>query len=192
MAITVKRSVKHAKQSATISTDTMRPVVAIAKGLLAGAAGTLLMDVIGYARYRRGGGESGPIDYEFQPGLRAWDQAPAPGQVGKRLYEGLLQRSLSERYAPLVSDLTHWSYGMMWGALFGLVFGSTRLGRGSKALIGAPFGATVFTAAYIILPLARLYKAPWEYDAPTLAKDLSMHLVYGAGVSSAFAALSPH
>ncbi|MGH2502015.1 MAG: hypothetical protein ACRDID_05785 [Ktedonobacterales bacterium] len=48
----------------------------------------------------------------------------------------------------------------------------------------------VFGAAYVIMPLARLYKPIWEYDKPTLAKDLSSHLVYGAGVSSLFALLS--
>jgi hypothetical protein len=61
---------------------------------------------------------------------------------------------------------------------------------GPRALSGLPFGAAVVGAAYVILPLAQLYKPIWEYDKPTLAKDLSSHLVYGAGVSSLFALLS--
>ena len=31
-----------------------------------------------------------------------------------------------------------------------------------------------------------IYKPIWEYDAKTLAKDLSAHLAYGAGTGSAF------
>lgn len=186
----LKEAADTTNDIATAPTRTMTPLAAVANGMLAGAAGTLAMDIFKYLRHRQTGGESSAIDYEFMPGLRAWDQAPAPGQIGKRLYEGLLQRPLPERYAPLSSDLVHWGYGMAWGGLFGLTVGSTRLGRGVKAVAGAPFGATVFTAAYIILPLARLYKPPWDYDAKTLAKDLGTHLLYGAGVSAAFAALS--
>jgi hypothetical protein len=32
-------------------------------------------------------------------------------------------------------------------------------------------------SGYVILPLAGLYKPIWEYDARTLADDLSAHLV---------------
>jgi hypothetical protein len=159
-------------------------------GALAGVAGTVVMDLVGYLRFRSGGGEQRLLAYEFSPDLKEWEQAPAPGQIGKRLFEGMLQRPLSERYAALTSDLTHWSYGAAWGSLFGLVVGSTALARGPRALAGLPFGAAVFGAAYVILPLAQLYKPIWEYDKPTLAKDLSSHLVYGAGVSSLFALLS--
>lgn len=44
----------------------------------------------------------------------------------------------------------------------------------------------MWTADYIVLPLAKVYKPMWEYDVPTLAKDLSAHLVYGVGTSLAF------
>lgn len=190
MVKTLKKTTDSTTGVVATPTRRMTPLGAVVNGMLAGAAGTLVMDIFKYLRYRQTGGDSGVIDYEFMPGLRAWDRAPTPGQVGKRLYEGMLQRPLPERYAPLSSDLVHWGYGMAWGALFGLTVGSTRLARGFKAIAGAPFGATVFTAAYIILPLARLYKPPWEYDKQTLAKDLGTHLLYGAGVSATFAALS--
>lgn len=168
----------------------MTPVGATARGALAGIVGTAMMDAVKYVRFRRGGGDQGLAQWEFSPGLEQWDQAPTPGQVGKRLYEGLLQRPLPSRYATLTSDVVHWGYGMAWGSLFGLVIGSTPFQRLPRALAGPPFGALVFGASYVILPLARLYKPIWDYDRPTLLRDLSAHLTYGAGVSSLFALLS--
>lgn len=174
----------------TMAFNRMTPLGAAAKGALSGALGTALMDAAGYAGYKRVGGESDPVSWEFMPGLEEWNNAPTPAQVGKRLYEGLLQRPLPGRYAALTNDLTHWLYGIAWGGLFGLVVGSTPLARGPRALAGPPFGAIVFGASYIILPLARLYKPIWQYDKQTLAKDLGKHLVYGAGAAALFALLS--
>jgi hypothetical protein len=47
----------------------------------------------------------------------------------------------------------------------------------------------VFLSGYVVLPLAKLYKPIWEYDAQTLAKDLSAHLAYGMVTAEAFRAL---
>ena len=41
-----------------------------------------------------------------------------------------------------------------------------------------------------MLPAAKLYKPIWEYDLPTLGKDLSAHLVYGLSTAAAFKLLS--
>ncbi|MGH2502014.1 MAG: hypothetical protein ACRDID_05780 [Ktedonobacterales bacterium] len=95
----------------SLASRRMTPMGALARGALAGVAGTLVMDLVGYLRFRSGGGEQRLLAYEFSPDLKEWEQAPAPGQMGKRLFEGLLQRPLSERYAALTGDLTHWSYG---------------------------------------------------------------------------------
>jgi hypothetical protein len=48
----------------------------------------------------------------------------------------------------------------------------------------------VWLSGYVVLPLAKVYKPIWEYDARTLGDDFSAHVVYGAVVSSAFAALT--
>jgi hypothetical protein len=37
--------------------------------------------------------------------------------------------------------------------------------------------------------LAKLYKPIWEYDAETLAKDLSAHLAYGLATAATFGLL---
>lgn len=160
----------------------MTPLAAVLGGLLAGAVGTACMDAVRYVRHRRAGGEESPLAWEFAP-VDSWEKAPEPGQVGKRLIEGFTQRELPDRWAWLTSTVAHWCYGSAWAALYGVVAGSLRRPR---ALYGLPFGAAVWVAGYIVLPEAGLYKPIWEYDAKTLARDLSAHLAYGTGTGAAF------
>jgi hypothetical protein len=165
----------------------MTPVGAVVRGLIAGAAGTLAMDLVLFARYRRGGGESGFREWEFSADVRSWEQAPAPAQVGKRIFEGLFQRELPDERAPLVNNITHWGYGILAGAQYGLVAGSLRAPR---IWYGPPFGASVWATSYVVLPAAKLYKPIWEYDRRTLARDLSAHLVFGLATAAVFTGLS--
>jgi hypothetical protein len=165
-----------------ISKHRMTPLAAIAGGLLAGAIGTVSMDTVRYVKYRRGGGHDSALAWEFGP-VDSWEQAPDPGQVTKRLIEGFTQREIPDRWAWLTSTLTHWAYGSAAGALYGVLAGSMRR---PHALYGLPFGATVWVSGYVVLPEAGLYKPIWDYDAKTLASDLSAHLAYGAGTGAAF------
>jgi hypothetical protein len=165
----------------------MTPLGAVARGLAAGALGTVAMDASLFARYRRGGGDGRFAPWEFSSGLSDWEQAPAPAQVGKRLVEGLFQLKLPPERAALVNNVTHWAYGMLGGAQYGLVAGSL---RSPRIRYGLPFGASVWAASYAVLPAAKLYKPIWEYDLPTLAKDLGAHLVYGFTTATALRSLS--
>jgi hypothetical protein len=144
------------------------------------------MDVAWFIRYKRDGGESGFVDWEFSSGLCSWEQAPAPAQIGKRLVEGVFQREVPPDRAAFVNNLTHWAYGLFWGTQYGIVAGSLRTQR---IRYGLAFGSIVWASGYAVLPLARLYKPIWEYDGKTLAKDLSAHLAYGLGTATAFRAL---
>ena len=165
------------------SDSRLTPLGAVARGLVAGAVGTLAMDGLWFARYKRAGGESGFGAWEFSSGLRGWEDAPAPAQVGKRLLEGLFARELPPERAGLVNNLTHWGFGMFGGVQYGVVAGSLRAPR---IRYGLPFGAGVWASGYAILPAAKLYKPIWEYDRSTLAKDLSAHLMYGIGTAAVF------
>ena len=49
-----------------------------------------------------------------------------------------------------------------------------------------PFGTAVWGSDYVILPAGGFYKPIWEYDAKTLAGDLSAHLAYGTGTAVTF------
>jgi hypothetical protein len=57
--------------------------------------------------------------------------------------------------------------------------------RAPKVRHGLLLGASVWTASYVLLPLAWLYRPIWEYDARVLARDLGDHLVYGLGAAGA-------
>jgi hypothetical protein len=162
----------------------LTPLGALVRGLAAGVVGTAAMDLFGYVRYKRGGGKSSLLGWEFASAPNDWAKAPAPAQVGKRLYEGFLQRELPPTRAAPTNTLVHWAYGTSWGSLYGILAGSA---RSPRAIFGLALGAGVWAADYVLLPLARLYKPIWQYDAGTLAQDLGTHLVYGLGTGGAFA-----
>src|SRR4051812_35832955 len=166
---------------------TLSPLSAIGRGLAAGALGTAAMDAFLFARYRHGGGASRFVDWESSAGIADWDQAPAPAQVGRRLVDGLFQTDLPGRRARLVNNVTHWAYGILGGAQYGVVVGS--LPR-RHILYGLPFGAAVWGAGYVVLPAMKLYEPIWTYDRKTLANDLSAHLVYGLATAAALQAMA--
>jgi hypothetical protein len=155
------------------------------RGAVAGAIGTAAMDLAQYARYRSGGSES-LLSWEFR-GVKDWDGAPAPAQVGKRLSEGLFHTELPDKAANTVNNAMHWAYGIGWGAGFALLADSVRAPR---ARWGAIFGTVVWLTDYAVLPATGLYKPIWAYDAKTLGKDWADHLVYGTATVAAFGALS--
>jgi hypothetical protein len=113
----------------------LTPMGALARGLLAGAAGTAAMDAVWYARYRRGGGTSSFREWETAAGPDSWESAPAPAQVGRRVVEGLLQRQLRPEAARLMTNLVHWGYGIARGAAYGIVAASTRRPTASHGLL---------------------------------------------------------
>src|SRR5262249_40765610 len=161
-------------------------------GIAASAFGTLAMDTFLFRRYKRGGGEGGFPAWESSAGLDNWENAPAPAKVGKKLAEALLHRELPPTYARLMNNVTHWGYGLLAGAEYGVVAGSKRR---PKLRYGLPFGAAVWGSGYVVLPALGVYRPIWEYDRKTLAKDLSAHLVFGLATAGAFRALDdrhPH
>jgi uncharacterized membrane protein YagU involved in acid resistance len=164
----------------------LTPLAAVLGGALAGLAGTAVMDAFLYARYRRGGGHDPFATWEFPP-TESWQEASDPGQVAKRVIEGFTQRALPDRWARPVTIAAHWAFGSASAAAYGVLAGSRRR---SGPLDGIPFGAAVWALGYAVLPQAGLYKPIWEYDAETLAKDLSAHLVYGLTTATVFSLLS--
>jgi hypothetical protein len=160
---------------------------AVACGVAASAVGTLAMDLLLYGRYRKGGGESTFPSWESSAGLDAWDDAPAPAKVGKRLLETVTRRELSAHHARLVNNVTHWGYGLLAGAQYGILVRSL---RSTSPIYGLPFGAGVWATGYAVLPAFGVYRPIWEYDLETLGKDLGAHLVFGAATARAFRAIT--
>lgn len=165
----------------------LTPLAAVIGGAVAGAAGTLAMDLVWYRRHRRTGGEAGFYQWEFSTNFESYEEAPAPAKVGKRLIEGVLQTELPAETVGLLNNTVHWLTGMMWGTAHGIVAGSIRV---PELVSGPATGATAWAAAYTVLGAADLYKPIWEYDARVLWRDLSAHIVYGTVTAVTFRLLT--
>lgn len=165
----------------------MTPLGAVLRGAAAGAVGTVAMDLLWFRRYWLGGGDSGFVEWEFPAGPSSWDDAAVPAQFGRRLIQVVFQRELPPERARLVNTIVHWATGMGWGVACGLVSGSLPARHAWHGLI---LGAGVWVQSYAVLVPAKLYQPMWEYDAETLWKDLSAHLVYGLATATTFRALT--
>lgn len=152
----------------------------VAKGVLAGALGTLAMDLVWYGRYRRDGGEDGFADWEFATGTPSFEEASAPGQVGKRL-AAAFGVDLPDTAAATTTNVMHWLTGLGYGV------GHTVVQDGRGALVGGALtGAGAFTNSYATLGALGVYEPIWKYDRETLLRDLSAHLVYGVTTGLAY------
>jgi hypothetical protein len=152
-------------------------------GLIAGAAGTVAMDLVWYIRYKRSGGEASFLTWEFASAPDTWDKASAPANVGKLLYETATHQELPPGEIGRTTNVMHWGYGVQWGVVLAVALGSARYLKPWHAPL---LGALVWLAGYVSLPIAGFYKPIWRYDLNTLGQDLSAHLVYGAGAVAAF------
>lgn len=163
------------------------PLSAITKGTVAGIVGTLAMDLVWFRRYRRSGGDQSFVEWDTASGTDGYEDASAPAQVGRRVVEGLFQVELDPRTARPMTNVVHWATGAGWGAAHGIVHGSTtRQGW----LGGLLTGAIAWGTSYATLAPIGLYKPMWEYDAETLWKDLSAHLVFGLATGIVFKLVS--
>ena len=163
------------------------PLGAVLKGVVAGIVGTLAMDLVWFTRYKKSGGDQGFIEWDLASDVEGYEQAPAPAQVGKRLVEGLLEKELDPKTAAPMTNVVHWATGAGWGVAHGITHGTMAK---QSALGGLLTGAVAWGTSYATLAPMGLYKPMWEYDAETLWKDLSAHLVFGIATGIAFKLLS--
>ena len=160
----------------------------ILKGVVAGAVGTLAMDLVWYSRYRRSGGDDSFTGWEFaSSSVDSFEDAGAPAQVGKRM-TAALGIELPDQRAGTTTDVVHWATGSQWGAAYGLAVALT---DDRDLALGLALGPAAWATAYVLLGAAGIYEPIWTYDAKTLAKDLSAHLVFGGATALAFRALGP-
>lgn len=155
----------------------------IARGALAGAVGTLAMDLVWYRRYRRGGGEDGFADWEFATAT-SFEEAPAPGRLAKKLAD-TLGVDLPEESAGLTTNLVHWLTGISYGIGHGLLQHGRGVVRGATTT-----GVGAFANSYATMGAMGLYEPIWEHDRDTLLKDLSAHLTFGLATALAYRAMA--
>jgi hypothetical protein len=165
----------------------MKLVRNVGAGAVAGAVGTAAMDLLLYARYRRDGGKESLRSWEFADGVMSWDDASAPGQLARKALREVTGNEPPEEWARPATNIVHWATGVGWGVAYGVLASTTSRHPWARALA---LGPTAWLSGYVVLPLAKVYKPIWEYDARTLVMDLSAHRVYGGVVSATFYALT--
>jgi hypothetical protein len=153
----------------------------IRTGVLAGVVGTCAMDLVWYGRYRAGGGDSSFGDWEFRSEIDGFEHAPAPAKVGK-IVASKVNIDLPDSAASLTNNVVHWATGVSWGITASLLRPLPGVGALKSGLVA---GVAAWSTSYAVLPKLGVYKPITEYDAKTLWKDLSAHLVFGAAVGSA-------
>jgi hypothetical protein len=157
----------------------------IAKGLLAGAAGTAAMTAHQSIRERLARRSSEPDQNNEPPGREdgdPWESAPAPAQAGKRLIDAVSDRPVSPDAIPLFTQVMHWSYGSSWGVGYALARNRLDL---SARLLGPTFGIGVWIMSYAQLVPLGIYDPPWSYPLGSVADELAYHVTYGAAVALA-------
>src|SRR3954470_10798497 len=83
-------------------------------GAVAGAVGTAAMDLLLYRRYREGGGKDSLWHWEFAGGVTSWDEASAPGQLGRKAERFVTRRPPPDRWARTTTNVVHWATGIGW------------------------------------------------------------------------------
>jgi hypothetical protein len=156
---------------------------AVAKGTVAGLAGTAFATAYQEAVARSRGG-SAVAESLKEP--RTWAEAPAPAQLAKKVSEGVLRKRVTKRQAPLIANIGHWSYGATLGAAYGLA--ASRSDRNALGQ-GVAFGAAVWGLSSAALTPLGMAERPWRSPRSELALDLAHHMVYGVGAALVFDAL---
>ena len=140
----------------------------IAAGVAASAVGTAAMTAAQTATYS----------------LTAAKPSDAPGQVGRRLLEGVFGRKVRRREREALNQAMHWLYGTSWGVALGLA-----TARGDEppriAPTGAVLGLGVWAASLVELPLLGVAPPVWRQSPRGVAADLGFHLVYGFAAAAA-------
>lgn len=163
------------------------PTRSIVAGALAGAVGTLCMDLVWYRRYRSAGGTQDFVPWETSEGTTGYEDAAAPARTAKTVAD-IVGIDLPDGSARLANNAVHWLTGVGWGQAHGLV--SSLIGSSHPAL-GPVTAVAAWATSYAVLPKLGVYEKISEYDADVLWQDLSAHLVFGAALGLVFRSLSP-
>jgi hypothetical protein len=147
---------------------TLTPLGAAGRGVLSGAVGTALMTATQMAYYSATGTES----------------SSTPGEVGRRIISGVLQREAPEASSTALNQGMHWLYGSVWGLQYGIVAGSSPPRSLTRGAIG--IGLTVWASSRAEMAAMQIAPPPWEDPPSSLAMDVGFHLVYGLGTALAF------
>jgi len=127
------------------------PLMVVAKGGIAGLAGTGVITVAM---------QQGPKLLSTLGLLPAGSgsNADQPTEtLAKEVSSGVFGKQIDQESTQKAGQAIHWGYGAMWGAIYGIVQSSIRL---PHLLHGTVFGGLVATAASTLVPAMRRLRPP--------------------------------
>ena len=142
------------------------------RGALAGAAATGVMTAAQTAYCKATGAEG----------------SNTPGEVAKRILEGVFGREVADEELPRLPTVMHWLYGTSWGTVLGIAAGSGSSERGTLSR-GLRFGLTVWGTSLVHLPAMGLSPPIWKLASASIAPDVGFHVVYGVAASAAWGSI---
>ena len=136
---------------------------AVGKGLVAGLVGTAVMTVASTIEQK----------------LRHREASDAPAEAATKI-TGIQPHSEKEKKR--ISNITHWTYGTLWGGVRGLIGAAGLHGVAATAV----HFAAVWGAALIMLPALRLAPPATKWGAKEVAIDGMHHAVYASAAGTAY------
>lgn len=150
----------------TVTEKVARAAGDVGKGALAGLVGTALMTATS----------------TIEMTLRKRDPSDAPIKAAGRVL-GVQPRN--PEGAKRFGTYVHWTYGMAWGAVGGLLHFAL-----DEELATAAHFVAVWGAALTILPKLDVAPPPHEWGWQEIGIDFFHHAVYALGVAASFRLLS--
>ena len=122
----------------------------------------------------------------------AQSEGPGPeeaaAQFARKVMSGLFGRDISQ-HAGAAGEVVHFTYGGLWGTVYGLVQSSYGLPPVPTGLL---FGLVVWLIGPAwLVPAMRLMAAPAKEPPLRLAVMVAGHLIYGLAVATAYQTLAP-
>lgn len=168
-------------------------------GLVGGAVGVLAMDLFrqhvspllmpddngqganGNTRQGEGGSERQQAALSLIGQHHRPDES-ATAALGRILYQAVEEREPDKATKTALSNLVHWSYGILHGGLYGAVRPAL---AGGDLLGGAIFGAGLWIVGdELAVPLLGLQDGPSAAPPSTHLNRLALHLAYGMATAA--------
>ena len=159
------------------------PIGALVRGMLAGAAGAAIQSLFFKATKKIAPEPTKLEPREAKPELKAQDENSLE-TVARRFVEGMMMRGPLDGAAKTrAAAIVHYSFGALWGGLYGLL-------RESARVPASLFGVAVWMVSdNLILPGFRVAAWPTRYKLSEHHYALHAHIVYGLGTAGAYALL---
>lgn len=160
----------------------MTPLGTIARGLAAGAVGSLAMNLFFAAS---GPIMPGPVPDAFEPTDPQQGSENPLETTARRIVEGFLRRGpISPAQKAVLGNLVHYAFGAGWGALYARA-------HDAYPPLASPAGVAAFSTLVwnggdnVLLPFLDLSGPPTAYPIRNHLYAVAAHLVYGSATAAA-------